>query len=511
MVPPLREPSPQPRDLESRIRELSDTVGRLEARVTQLEAQARQEPLEPEADGIPPAPAPEPEAAPALGLVPLLALIGQVFLILGGAFFFRSLTDAGTLPRLWGAALGLAYALGWLPVAWRARSPVSATVYALASVLITYPLVWESTTTFAIFRAPQAVLVLLLASILQLGVAWLRLLKAAAWINLLAALATAFGLMAVTQALPWFTLLFLGWGAGSLWLTYGRRWHALRWPTALAADLAVLILTVLTAWPGGPPEGYRTLTPRLGMGAGLALVLIYLGSFAVRMLQRRRTLNPFEVIQTALVLLIGFGGSLRVALVSGSGAGLLGGGVLAAGLGSYGAAFPFAADREDLRANFSFFTTLAVTFLLLGGAIVLPALPFVLAAGALGLASLLLGLRLRRTILLLQAAGILVAMAAASGLFAWILKAYLAQTLQLPTPADRIWVTVALLATAHGLLVVRRPGEPMGWRFRLPSCLLGTLAMLGLGAGLIWIVLRALGPAPVTAGHLAAIRTVVLS
>ena len=502
----------QIQDLTHRVEDLSAAVTRLEARTTRLEGA---EPAE-LVCGAPPRmqspPEPESAAAGSQGIASLLALTGQVCLILGGAFFLRSLTDAGTLPRSAGVALGLAYAFLWSLVAWRTRANLPATFYALASVLITYPLIWESTTTFAILSPPMAAGSLLVAAILHVDVAWARSLKAVAWIAALAALGTAFGLMAATQALAWFTALFLAFGAGTLWLTYGRRWHALRWPAALAADLAVLVLAVIAAWPGGPPPGYQGITPHLGMGLALSLVVLYLGSFAARMLLRRRPLNGFEMAQSALVLIVGFGGSLRVALVSGTGAGLLGAGVLVAGLGCYAAAFPFAADREDLRANFSFFTSLAVVFLLLGGPIVLARPAFALAAGAVGLASLLLGLRLRRTLLLLQGAIFLLATVLASGLLSWATAAFLDTSARWITAPSAIGLAaLGGVAAAHILLVARRPEDPLGWRLRLPSLLMGTLSVLGIGAGCIWVGLRIVGPGGVDPGQLAAFRTGVLS
>jgi len=517
MVPPLHDPFPiasspsSRRDLEARVEALTEALERLESRVNRLEGYGGA-PLTTglmPPDGIQPLePAPEERST----LAPILGMAGQVCLILGGAFLLRTLTDAGTIPRIAGMALGLVYAATWALVAWRTPSPLRATFYALPSVLVVYPLVWESTTTFAILKPASAAAILLGAACLHIGLAWVRSLKAIAWLATLAALATAFGLMVATQSIESFVVLFLAFGVGSLWLTYGRKWHAIRWPAALAADAAVLTLTILTAWPGGPPEGYRTLSPNRTMVLALALVVIYLGSFAVRMFQRQRTLNAFEAIQTTLVLLAGFGGAVHVALASGSGAGLLGGGVLIAGLGCYGAAFPFAADREDLRANFSFFTTLALVFLLLGGPILLPRGAFALAAGVLGLAATVLGLRLRRTIPILHAAVYLTTAALASGLLAQALAAFLGSPgAGWGPPSLPAMVILGFLVTTHLLIAWEQPPEPLPWRIRVPSLLVGVQAVLGLGSLVIWAGLRSTPPGIPDAGLLAALRTGALS
>lgn len=516
MVPSLRDPSPttsnppSPRDLEARIDRLTQDLARLEDRIHRLEGYGGA----PLTTGLMPPEATQPAdqaQEDSSSPVPILGMVGRVCLILGGAFFIRALTDAGTIPHGAGVALGLVYAFTWALVAWRAASPLHATFYALSSILITYPLLWESTTTFRTLQPPAAAALLLAAAGLQVGVAWIRSLKAVVWIATLSALGTAFALMAATQSIEWFAALFLAFGAGSLWLTYGRKWHALRWPAALAADLAILVLTVLVAWPGGPPDGYRGVSTNRAMVLALALVVIYLGSFATRMLQRRRALNAFEAVQTGLVLLVGFGGAVRVALASGSGAGLLGGGVLIAGLGSCGAAYPFAEDREDLRANFSFFTTLALVFLLLGGPIVLPREIFAFAAGVLGLAATALGLRLRRTILLIHGAVLLTAGAFASGFLAWAVAAFLGPMEKLARPSGPTMAILALLVAAHALMVGKRSPGPLSWRFRLPSLLLGTQAVLGLGALTIWACLRLASPGAPDPGLLAAFRTGVLS
>lgn len=516
MVPSLRDPSPttstppSPRDLEARIDRLTQDLARLEDRVHRLEGYGGA----PLTTGLMPPEATQPAdqaQEDSSSPVPILGMVGRVCLILGGAFFIRALTDAGTIPHGAGVALGLVYAFTWALVAWHAAAPLHATFYTLSSILITYPLLWESTTTFRTLQPPVAGALLLVAAGLQVGVAWTRSLKAVVWIATLSALGTAFALMAATQSIEWFAALFLAFGAGSLWLTYGRKWHALRWPAALAADLAILVLTVLVAWPGGPPDGYRGVSANRAMVLALALVVIYLGSFAARMLQRRRTLNAFEAVQTGLVLLVGFGGAVRVALASGSGAGLLGGGVLIAGLGCCGAAYPFAEDREDLRANFSFFTTLALVFLLLGGPIVLPRGIFAFAAGLLGLAAATLGLRLRRTILLIHGALLLTAGAFASGFLAWAFAAFLGPMEKLARPSVPALTILALLVAAHALMVGKRSPGPLSWRFRLPSFLLGTQAVLGLSALTIWACLRLASSGAPDPGRLAAFRTSVLS
>jgi len=44
----------------------------------------------------------------------VLSLVGRLFIVLGGAYMLRAMTDAGTIPPAAGVALGLAYGLVWL-------------------------------------------------------------------------------------------------------------------------------------------------------------------------------------------------------------------------------------------------------------------------------------------------------------------------------------------------------------------------------------------------------------
>lgn len=482
--------------LEARVSALAEGLRRLEARVATLEGAA---PEIPTASEAPPVALPEASG--------LLGSIGQVCLILGGATLIRALVDAGALPRTGGVALGLAYAMAWTLLGDQARSGSAAALRTLASVLIAYPLLVESATRFGVLAPAAAALLLVAVAALHAAVSWRRDLQAILWIATLGALASGFLVMVLRRAVPPFTAAFLALGLGALWLTYGRRWHGLRWPTALAADLAVLILATLAAWPGGRPEGYRDLSPTTAMALALALPVAYLGSFAARMLQRRRVLNAFEGVQTALVLLVGFGGALRVALASGSGTGLLGAGISLAGLGCYGAALPFAEDMDETRANFNFFTSLALVFLLLGGPIVLPLPAFALAAAALGLAALVLALRLRRAILLFQCGLYLAASALASGLAGEAYRAFLGPGGP-ARPGAPALASLAALGAASALFLLRRPPDAVAIRMRPAFLLVGALAAAGAGA---LAVLGLAAPFPREMAALAAARTAVLS
>jgi len=515
-VPPLKAPPGEApaTGMESRLTVLVELIHGLEARVEALESIIHSTPAP-----ATPAIAPVHPAGPLVDEGPLLdatlpsptrilGLIGRVCLILGGAYLIRTLVDAGTLPHGAGVGLGLAYAATWAILGHRAKHPLDAAFRTLASILIAYPLIVESSTHFGILAPGLAALILVAAAVLHAAVAWRRDLHAILWTATLAALGSGFIVMMARRAIEPFAAAFLALGAGALWLTYGRRWHGLRWPTALAADAGVLILTLLAAWPGGPQGVYRGLSLNRALFLALALAAIYIGSFAVRMLQRRRVVNAFEFIQTALVLLVGFGGAVRVSLASGSGTVLLGAGVSLAGVGCYAAALPFADDQEEARPNFNFFTFLALIFLLLGGPFVLPLPLFATFSGILGLAAMVAALRMRRKVLVFQSGLYLTASALASGLGSWALHVFM-DPVGPTAPASPAGLAslVALFATL-ALFLARRPPDPVTILMRPAIQIMGALAAAGLGALAIWACCGGRAPDP---GGLALARTLVLS
>jgi len=500
--------------LERRLSGLAETVSRLEARVAALEGRAPEQTI-PAVVAATEGPHPVAAVAPATADLPnpirLMGLIGRTCLILGGATFIRALVDAGTIHRGWGVALGLAFAITWALLADRARQSLDAAFHALASILIAYPLLVESTARFGILEPGLAAFLLLAVTCLHGAVAWRRNLQPIIWLATLASLGSGFAVMTGRRAIEPFLLVFLALGVGTLWATYGRRWHGLRWPTALAANLGVLILTSLAAWPGGVPEAYRGISTTRAMAFALALAVLYIGSFAIRMLQQQRVVNAFEKAQTLLVLLVGFGGAFRVALATGSGAGILGAGASAAGLGCYATALRFAEDREETRANFNFFTFLALILVLLGGAILLPLTVSAPLAAALGLMALMVGLRVQRTVLFVQSGIFLLAGAAASGLLDWSFRAFFVAggaSASLPLPG---LLCLGLLTGAVVWFLLRRPSDAVTRRLRPLILGLGAIAAIGAGALIVRTLGAALSSGAPQADVLAALRTGVLS
>ena len=299
--------------IESRLAELEKAVGDLTARLARAEATAPGTPAlavavlapgaapaaaPPAPEGVPAA-LPPAEAAPAV-TVNMLSLAGRSFLFLGGAFLLRSLTDAGTLPSVLGVPLGLAYGLGLALLSDRAAARGarwSGVFHALTGVAITYPIVWEATTRLQLFPAPVAAALLGLLTAVTLAVARRHDLSGLAWVSVLAAVASALGLLGATGALSSFTLLLLAVGLATLWLAADRGWPGLPWPAALAVDLAVFQGVLLATRRGGAPEPWNTLSPGTALALAVALPLAYLVAVVGRTIARHEGVGFFDIAQ----------------------------------------------------------------------------------------------------------------------------------------------------------------------------------------------------------------------
>ncbi len=485
----------------------------LEARVAALERAAGRLPATPFS---PPGPGQAPRADPA-GAPPQSISIpggaGRVFLILGGAFFLRALTDGGTLHQSVGVALGLAYALAWALQAWRTARTGEAGSFALASILIAYPLLVEATTSFRVLSPLASASVLGALTLLHLAVAWRRTLAWLSWATLWVGIGTGFFLLTATHAIALFTGYFLLLGIGIHRSTAGRSWSGLRWPSALAVDLVVLVLGLLAAWPGGVPEGYSALRPSQAFLLALALPGLYIGTFSWQLLNGQRDLHAFEWTQSALALAIGMAGAWRIAPAVGAGKMVLAILTLGSGVSCYALAIHIGPRRKEAPEKFRFVSSLATCTSLVGVATLTNHAVLGIASAFLGLISLALGLQFRRTVLVLQGVLCLGLAALASGLISFSLQGFLAsvETVTARAIHGPAWV-VALALGASGFLVeIRRPPECFPTRLRFALLLLEALGVLGAGGLSVTLLLHLGGAAWAQPWVLAFLRTAVLS
>ena len=498
----------RPEELQSAVQELTGRLRRLEARVGELERRGPG-PNGLTARAVDVAEAPRPEIALPQGT---LALFGRALLVLAGAYVARALTDGRVVPPAVGVALGLAYAVFWLLRADRAARGgrrESAVFHAVASCVIAFPLLWETTARFGLLGPRPACAALVAFFALGLGVAWRQRLAVAGGAATGLALATAVALLVATRDLLAVFLALVAIAAGLEWLAYRERWLALRWWAAVVLDAVAFLLAALVVRPHGLPPGYVPLAAPVAGWALLALPALYVAGLAARTLRRGRPVTLFEVTQGTVAVLLGFGGAWKILAARGDSPLALG--VLALLLGAlcYGAAFAFAERRPGQGRNFYFYSTAGVLLTLAGANVVAFGLPLPFALGGLGLLAALFGRRFSRMTLRLHSALYLVAGALGTGLAVACARAMAGQaTSSLPRVA---WVAAFAAAGGWAVLATDRGAPRSGWA-RAPQLLLATLVVFALGKA-VQVGLWALLGERLTAdpGVAAVLRTAVLA
>jgi hypothetical protein len=511
-------------DLERRASQESETgaltvrLDALEKRLSAMESAVRalrsgpDRPAEPE--GHPqPAGAPQPEAA--VGWGETLPLVGRTFLVLAGAFLLRALTEAGVLPQLAGAALGILYALVWTVLADRSAAAgqrTSANLQGLATAIIAFPLLWEATAKFGFLSPGASAVGLAAVTVPGLFVASRQRLRQMAWTIALGAAVTTMALAVGTKMVVLFAACLLLLGGAMLWLGYVRGWYTLGWLVAVLVDVNMILLTAIVLL-GDPSRVERILRPASLLGLQLSLIVVYLGSFAVRTVARGRNARAPEISQGIAALLIGLVGavvvtrsaslsSLPLVIVS-----------LLLAAGCYAASFTLTGTSIGKRRNFLFYTTVGLVAGLVACGALSPNPVRVVAFGLAGLVTAVLGAYAKRVTLTIHGAVFVVAAALASGLLPSSIR-----TLVEPSPTlegfDRAALVSLVVAGLFCCLPSKRHGRSWG-RFALaPKTVVVAIFVLGIAAVVVALAAPVLPTTDSTLpdrAALAALRTGVLA
>jgi len=300
-------------DLESRIALLESALRDVSARLATLEGRPAPPAAAPAPAPfpVPAAAAPDADAGAAEETAPVasaLALAGRAFLVLGGAFLLRALTEAGRVPVVLGALLGLVYALGWVAAALRdgrRGARVSADVHGLTAALVAFPLVGEAAARLGAFSPGGAALALGAVAAAFLAASRAASLPALAWTGVLGGAATAAALFVATGGLAPFVVLLLALYAAALGLRRSPGLGGLEWaPGAVAASLLALGAWLSTR-AGGTPERFAPLSP--AEIVALAVALVALAVLGAAHDARARGLAPTDVLQPAAALTVAAG------------------------------------------------------------------------------------------------------------------------------------------------------------------------------------------------------------
>jgi hypothetical protein len=181
--------------------------------------------------------------------------------------------------------------------------------------------------------------------------------------------------------------------------------------------------------------------------------------------------------------------------------------------GGYLAAFGTLRRRSDEPANVAFFSTLAITLLLIGSGEILSGPALVAWWGGLAMGAAVLGARMTDSQLSLHAAVLAVAMAGASATLVWAAAVWFTAGPWLPLTAAH----VASLAVAAACLVIQPKLFEPAPRGVLPlfasvsRFMLAAVLVAGSGGITVWWLAPLIAGEPVDGGVLASITTVVLA
>jgi hypothetical protein len=490
--------------LETAVRDLEHALAQFDRRLSALERGA-------------PADARDDDRIAPLTLVPpigrgdiaqLLAYVGRSFVVLGGAFLLRAITDANLVPHAVGITAGLTYGLAWLWMADRvgATERLNGAFHGLVSAIIAYPLLWEATVRFGVLAPPAAAAGITAVTAAAYIVALRRRRQAIAWIATIAAVATSVALVAATAVLLPFALFLIACGTATLWIGYAVDWTLLRWPVALAADLLIIGLTMRVAARTGLES------PFVAVAVQLLLLNAYIASIAIRTLVRARNVNAFEVVQTLAAVAVGFGGAVYVAHSTGAGLVPLAIVNLAAGAACYAIAWVFVASRQGLSRNFYFYTSLGIVLLIVSSELLLDDGALVLALATFGLVATAVSRRSGRVALVWHAAVYLIAAAIASGVIVDAADALVGSAAVAWRPFTPSALIVIVAAFASWTLAAG--AEYASAAFVVPRVMFAALAIWSVGGWIVAVVTPPLCGTPgagAAAGAVATIRTTVVA
>ena len=385
-------------ELEAMVSMLADRVASLSDRLTALEAE-RGASGERRSTRTAVAPRPpldlpaaqtgsDPDARLVVGL---LTLGGRTLLALAGGFVLRALTEGGATPGWIGLTLGLVYAVSFAALAERAAlrgNPASATAHGLATLLLGFPLLYESVARFQLLGASAATAALAAFTLTAILFAYHRRLLALAWLFTAGGMACALAIMfRAERGVPGVIFLALL-AVECSWLDQDRKWRGLRWVSAVVADLCALGVAVRSL------SAYSEEGPRAAMVMLTVVLAATIASLAVRSLVLARVASVFEAGQVVGAVGAALGGAAIIAARTPVGAMPLGAAAALCGTGAYLAAFT-SRHRIQGRSNLTFFASAGALLVLTGTALALGGSPLLFAIWSpLGIASAALSRRL---------------------------------------------------------------------------------------------------------------------
>ena len=465
----------------------------LERRIHALEIGQQPQPVEPTLPDNPAPLLPALSQAQESGIFPVL---GRALLGIAGAYLLRAVAESHWLPGVLLAPLAILYALAWLAWSARVANSTARAVYAITSILILAPMLWELSTTFhtlpgwagALALAAMVVLAFLMASAPD-RVIVLRIANLSA-----AALALALAL-ATHDNLPFLAVLLFQ-VAFAEFATNSVQAPGARWPLAFAADLGVWLFIYLYRGPQADHADY----PQLSATALILPAVVLFALTAVSVLwascRRRIRISMLEMLQTVVAFLLAAGALLYFGPASR--ALVLGIACLVLAVLLYAILLTVLRSAEDNR-NSAVFAVWSAALFLAGSFLAIPASARAEWLALAALAAALIGVRAKLLALAVQADLYLLVAAAVSGLALYSGQVYFSDAPTAPSAA----VIFAAVCALAGYAVARSSSAA-----RHVFAAVSALALLGFLAQLSIVLAQLAFHAQ--AHHLALIRSFAL-
>lgn len=493
-------PHPEPEARLQRLEgELADVVRRVRALERRLETQPASDVLDTPAsqsDVHEPA-----RLTGATDITTIATLLGRTFVVIGGAYLLRALTESSRLPAAAGVVVGLIYAVTWFGATYRSAHtrPLSAQFHGVTAVLIGWPIVLEAATRFHLVGPGSAALLLAVMTAIAWMVAAPRelntVLGAAAFGTVAIALITGL----VIDHFGAFALLLVAFSIVTYW---ERAW--LRWPVAIAAGLSVMTVTMRAmATP--------SLEPRwLAYFAQVSLLAVMQATMASRVLIQNKPARLFDVLHAASGLVIGVGGAILVARESGSGLGLIGALTALPALGAYLAATLRLTDRPHMLGTFHTFATSGLAALVTALVLLLSGAGLALVSLALAFVAIALGPQRFAGAAPLHGAVYVLTALAATGALTMAAAVWLTTPSPWPTLPGIAWLALVMTAVCATIRPAPR-GEVVRVITRSGRLVIAAACVFVVGGAMVMILAPFIAGTPPDAGILASLRTVVLS
>jgi hypothetical protein len=297
------------------LEQLNERVQHLENRIAILEGEPRTQRVAAIAQPVNPVRRERPpetwQGFPSIELPAAISTLGKAVIGLAGAYLFRALAESGTLPKAPVVALAVAYAMLWLVQAIRVHAQkFASTTYALTSILILSPMLWETTVRFEFVSPAYAGAILVGFFAVTLALSWKRELETIPWLAAVATSGTVIALFFATRDVLPLTLSVLGMALAMEVVTCSGRVLTSRMIPALSANLAVwLVITIMMFGP--PAEEYPQVGKATISALWFALLAIYVGSIGLRGFLRRRGVTAVDVIQGSMAVAVAALGATR--------------------------------------------------------------------------------------------------------------------------------------------------------------------------------------------------------